>query len=92
MLKTALERDMEARPYERQIRALGEVLNESPELLEKLDETPDRDSFIDAYLEMAEKHGYHFTRDELLVAVQEQKMGKNWVLPKAVLMMIRDRF
>lgn len=92
MLKTALERDLEARPYERNIRAFGEALVGSPELLERLDQTPDRESFIETYLEMADQHGQKFTREELLVAVQEQKMGSNWVLPKAVLMMIRDRF
>lgn len=92
MLKTALERDMKSRPYEQAIRGFGEVLVEKKDLLAQLDETPDRDTFIDAYLKMANEHGYQFTKDNLLVAVQEQKQGSNWVLPKAVLMMIRDRF
>lgn len=92
MLKSALERDLEARPYERPIREFGELVNGDPDLLDRLDECPDREAFIDTYLSMAKEHGFEFTPDQLLVAVQEQKMGSNWIIPKPVLIMIRDRF
>ena len=39
MLKSALERDAENRPYERSIRAFGEILLANPDLLSRLDET-----------------------------------------------------
>ncbi|WP_018174268.1 MULTISPECIES: hypothetical protein [unclassified Thioalkalivibrio] len=92
MLQSALERDLEARPYERPIREFGEIVAKDSDMLTQLDECPDQDSFIEKYLSMAKKHGKEFTRDQLLVAVQEQKMGSNWIIPKSVLMMVRDRF
>lgn len=92
MLKAALERDIQARPFEKAIRQFGEILMNDRELLMKLDLTPDRESFINRYLKMAADQGCYFSRDDLLVAVQEQKQGSNWVIPKAVLRMIADRF
>lgn len=92
MLDSALERDQKARPFEKTIRQLGEIVKDDPAMYERLSQTPDRDSFIDMYVAMGDEQGLHFTRDELLVAVQEQKQGKDWVIPKKVLGLIAERF
>jgi hypothetical protein len=44
------------------------------------------------YMAMAKERGLKFTRDDLLIAVQEQKQGQDWILPKKVIRMIADRF
>ncbi|HNA29807.1 MAG TPA: Nif11-like leader peptide family natural product precursor [Thiobacillaceae bacterium] len=92
MLQAALERDAQARPFEQNIKRFGEAVMSTPALLERLDTAPDKESFIQLYRELAAGQGIHFSRDELLIAVQEQKQGSNWVIPKAVLRMIADRF
>lgn len=92
MLQAAQERDAQARPFEQNIKRFGEAVMSNPALLEKLDTSPDKESFIQMYRELAASKGFHFSRDELLIAVQEQKQGSNWVIPKAVLRMIADRF
>jgi hypothetical protein len=92
MLDSALERDQKARPFEKVIRQFGEVLNEDDNLFDQLDKTPDKDSFIDLYIALGAQHDCIFSREALLIAVQEQKMGTNWVIPKKVLRLIGDRF
>lgn len=92
MLKSAQERDQNARPFEQAIRQFGEIVNGDPSLFERLDATPDKESFVDLYIHLAAEHGCRFNRDDLLVAVQEQKQGSNWVIPKSVLRLIADRF
>lgn len=92
MLKSALERDQMARPFEPAIRKFGEIVKDDPALFEKLSATPDKDSFIDMYVRLASEYGCVFNRDDLLIAVQEQKQGSNWVIPKAVLRLIAERF
>ena len=92
MLEKALQRDAESRPFEKEIKKLGEILMADPSLLEKLDTTPDKNAFIDMYLAMGKERGLHFTREDLLIVVQEQKHGHDWVLPRKVIRMIADRF
>jgi len=92
MLKAALDRDIQNRPFEKSIKQFGEIVMSEPALLAKLDETRDADSFIAAYCKLAAERGIHFTNDNMKVAVQEQKQGSNWILPKAVLSMVRERF
>lgn len=92
MLESALERDIEARPFEKVIRQFGEIVKSDPALYEKLDKTPDRDSFIDTYIALGAEHGCVFSREDLLIVVQEQKQGSNWVIPKSVLRLIAERF
>jgi len=92
MLKTAMERDQMARPFEKSIKQFGEAVMNDQSLLAKLDQTPDKESFIQLYRGLAADQGIHFSRDDLLIAVQEQKQGSNWVIPKTVLRMIADRF
>jgi hypothetical protein len=92
MLEKGLQRDTEARPFEKEMRKFGEMLLKEPSLLAKLDATPDKKSFIDLYLRLAKDRGISFSKNDLLIAVQEQKHGHNWVLPKPVLMMVREKF
>lgn len=92
MLESALERDLEARPFEKVIRQFGEIVKSDSSLYDKLDATPDKDSFIDLYVTLGTEQGCVFSRDDLLVVVQEQKQGRNWVIPKPVLRLIAERF
>lgn len=92
MLESALERDHKARPFEKTIRQLGEKIKEDEAFYERLSQTPDKDSFIDLYVTLGAENGLTFTRDELLIVVQEQKQGSDWVIPKKVLRLIAERF
>ena len=92
MLESALERDLEARPFEKVIRQFGEIVKSDSSLYDKLAATPDKDAFIDMYVSLGAEQGCMFNRDDLLVVVQEQKQGSNWVIPKSVLRLIAERF
>lgn len=92
MLQSVLEKVQEERKFEQAIRKFGEVINGEPDLIDQLDQTADKDSFIALYVALAAERGHYFTPDELLVAVQEQKQGSNWVIPKSVLRLIVERF
>lgn len=92
MLEKALQRDAESRPFEREIKKFGEILLAQPALLEKLDMSPDKGAFIDMYIKMAKEHGISFSHEDLMIVVQEQKQGQDWILPKKVIRMIADRF
>jgi hypothetical protein len=92
MLESALERYQNARPFEKVIREFGEKVNQDPAIIDRLDQTPDKDSFTDLYVALGAEHGCAFSRADRLVAVQEQKQGSNRVIPKAVLRLIAERF
>jgi len=92
MLKAALERDTQNRPFEKSIKQFGEIVMAEPALLAKLEETRDANSFIATYCKLASETGIHFTPDDMRIVAQEQKQGSNWVIPKAVLNIVRERF
>jgi hypothetical protein len=92
MLEKALQRDIESRPFEKEMKKFGEILLKEPNLLDQLDKTPNKTAFIELYCKLARDRGISFSKDDLLIAVQEQKHGKNWILPKPVLMMVREKF
>ena len=92
MLKAALERDALNRPFEKSMRQFGEIVMHDPKLLEKLEATSDAESFISTYCHLAAAMGIHFTPDDLRIVVQEQKNGSNWIIPKVVTNMVRERF
>lgn len=92
MLDSALARDTNNRSFEKEVRKFGEILKEDNALLAKLEATSDADSFIAMYVAMAAQKGIHFTADDMKIVVQEQKTGTNWLIPKVVLMMVRERF
>jgi len=91
MLEKALERDHQNRPFEKEIRKFGEAVLADPDLVQKLDAAPDRDAFMDMYCALAKERGISFTKDDMVIAYQEQKQGSNWVLPKKVLVMMATR-
>ncbi len=92
MLKSAAEEYEKERQFQKTIRQFGEILKDDKELYDKLAEAPDKDSFIEMYLNMAAERGFNFSRDELMVAVHEQKHGQDWVIPSKVQRLIRDIF
>jgi hypothetical protein len=92
MLEKALQRDAEARPFEKELKKLGELVMNDQSLLDRLDTTPTKSAFIDMYCDLAKERNIHFSKADLLIAVQEQKHGKDWIIPKKILRMIADRF
>ena len=92
MLEKALQRDTESRYFEKEIKKLGEIVINDPNLLSRLDETPTKNAFIDMFCEMAKDRNINFSKADLLIAVQEQKHGQDWVIPKKILRMIVERF
>ncbi len=92
MLEKALQRDAESRYFEKEIKKFGEALLADPSLVDKLDDTPTKDAFINLYCALAKERGINFSKADLLIAVQEQKQGQDWIIPKKVLRMIADRF
>lgn len=92
MLETAKERDKQARIFEVKMREFGEMIRGDSAILAELNNTPDKDSFINLYCQRAAERGCYFTREDMLIAVQEQKTGNNWIIPRNVLTMIAERF
>jgi hypothetical protein len=92
MLEKAQQRDQDSRAFERDIKSFGEILLQEPALLEKLDATPNKTAFMDLYCSLAKERGLHFSHANLLIAIQEQKQGQDWIIPKPVLRMIVERF
>ena len=92
MIVSALIRDTDSRSFEVEIKKFGEIVMGEPGLMAKLEETTDPKSFISTYIKLAAEKGIHFTADDMKIVVQEQKHGSNWVLPKAVLNIVRERF
>lgn len=92
MIDSALARDTNNRSFEKEIRKFGEILKDDKALLASLEATSDADSFISSYISMAAQKGIHFTANDMKIVVQEQKTGHDWLIPKVVLMMVRERF
>jgi hypothetical protein len=92
MLDSALARDANNRAFEKEVRKFGEILKDDKALLARLEATSDADSFISTYISMAAQKGIHFTANDMKIVVQEQKTGHDWLIPKVVLMMVRERF
>lgn len=92
MLKAALDRDNRSRPFEKPIKQFGEIVVSDPMLLAKLEATSDANSFIGTYCRLAAEKGIHFTAQEVSIVVQEQKTGNDWVIPRVVLNIVRERF
>ena len=92
MIESALARDTHNRAFEKEVRKFGEILKDDKELLARLEATSDADSFISTYVSMAAAKGINFTAEDMKIVVQEQKTGHDWLIPKLVLMMVRERF
>jgi hypothetical protein len=92
MLEKAQRDYAEARSFEKDIKKMGEIVMSDPALLEELDQTPDKNAFIDLYCKLAKERGLSFSKENLLIAVQEQKQGQDWIIPRKVILMIAERF
>lgn len=92
MIDSALARDTNNRSFMKEIRKFGEILKDDKALLASLEATSDAGSFISSYISMAAQKGIHFTANDMKIVVQEQKTGHDWLIPKVVLMMVRERF
>lgn len=92
MIESALARDTHSRAFEVEIKKFGEIVMSEPRYMAMLEETTDPNSFISTYIKLAAEKGIYFTAADMKIVVQEQKHGTNWVLPKAVLNIVRERF
>lgn len=88
MLETLNEELKQSRAFEEVMREFAAKVNVESELLQKLTQAVDdgisRDGFRDLYVTMAEQQGFQFTVDQMEIAMQEQKQGKDKILPSSV--------
>ena len=91
MLQSALDRDHKARAFEQTIRQPGEIVRNDPAMYERFDKTPDKESVINVYAALGAEKDLQSTKEDLLVVVQEQMQGPDWVVPKIVLSPIAER-
>ncbi|NKB15838.1 MAG: hypothetical protein HC774_01230 [Sphingomonadales bacterium] len=92
MLDKARQRDATNRAFEEDIKRFGEIILKEPGLVQALDTATSKDAFMDMYIRLAKERGINIMKEHLLIAVQEQKQGSNWIIPKPVLRLIADRF
>jgi hypothetical protein len=91
MLKSAEDRDKQARPFEKEIKAFGEIVKNDKAMLAQLEATLNQEAFIAEYCRLAAARGIHFSPADMAISVQEQKHGSQWVIPSGVLRMISER-
>ena len=88
MLKSVREELMHSRAFEGEMRKFAEIVPKNPALQKQLqaavDGGIDRKGFQDIYVRRADEHGIHFTAEQMEIAMQEQKQGKDKVLPLMV--------
>lgn len=88
MLEAVRQQNAQERLFEQDIRRFGEIVSADPAVQNRLREAVDggvsRAEFIDLYARLAAERGIRFTGPQLAVALQEQKQGKDKVLPSMV--------
>lgn len=88
MLRSLKEEYAKERPFEVDMRKFAEILAAEPELQKSLKDAVesgiDRRGFRDLYIKMANSKGLHFDPDQMEIAMQEQKQGKDKLLPSFV--------
>ena len=88
MLASLSEELKHSRAFEQDMRKFADIITSTPDLQEKLTAAVDggisRDGFRDFYVSCASEHGIHFTAEQMEIAMQEQKQGKDKVLPSMV--------
>jgi len=86
------EEYMRERPFEVDMKKFAEVLMSDASLQKSLKDAIeggiDRSGFRELYIKLAAGYGCHFTADQLEVAMQEQKQGKDKLLPSFVQKMV----
>jgi hypothetical protein len=88
MLKAVREELMHSRAFEAEMRKFAEIVPKNAALQKQLqaavDGGIDRKGFQDLYVRLALDNGMHFTAEQMEIAMQEQKQGKDKVLPLMV--------
>ena len=88
MLQTVKEEVVTQRAFEQSIRAFGDIVTHDPALQKRLlgaiDSGMARDEWVDLYVMLASQNGCSFTAWQMKVAMQEQKQGKDKVIPSMV--------
>jgi len=88
MLESVKEENMRERPFEVDMKKFAEILAADPLLQKSLKDAVengvDRTGFRDLYIQLASAKGLHFNADQMEIAMQEQKQGKDKLLPSFV--------
>jgi len=88
MLETLSKELQESRAFETEMRKFSDIVVNSPEIQASLSNAVDngvsRDEFRNLYVETASNNGCTFTSSNMEVAMQEQKQGKDKVIPTVV--------
>lgn len=88
MLETLSEELKNTRAFEVEMRRFADMVVSDIQLQQQLADAVDngasKDDFRDLYVSSAAKHDIHFTGAQMEIAMQEQKQGKDKVLPTAV--------
>ena len=88
MLRSVREELVHSRAFEAEMRKFAEIVSKNAALQKQLqtavDEGIDRKGFRDLYIQLAADHNLHFTADQMEIAMQEQKQGKDKILPLMV--------
>jgi hypothetical protein len=85
MFKSLKEEYMRERPFEADMKKFAQILDGDPVLQKTLKDAVEngvnREGFRDLYIKLASSKGLHFDADQLEIAMQEQKQGKDKLLP-----------
>jgi hypothetical protein len=88
MFRSLKEEKMRERPFEVGMKKFAEILGSDPMLQKTLKDAVeggvDREGFKELYIKIAAAKGVRFSADELEIAMQEQKQGKDKLLPTFV--------
>ena len=88
MLRSLKEEYERERPFEVDMKKFAEILGSDAALQKSLKDAVesgvDRAGFRDLYIKLANSKGLRFDADQLEIAMQEQKQGKDKLLPSFV--------
>jgi len=88
MLRSVREELLHSRAFEVEMRKFADIVVKNAALQKQLqtavDDGIDRKGFRDLYIRLAVDHGIQFTAEQMEIAMQEQKQGKDKILPLMV--------
>lgn len=88
MLESVRHDNIQERAFAEAIRAFGELVVQDKAMQGKLNAAIDRgmsrDEWIALYVALANEQGLSFTVGQMKVAIQEQKQGKDKIIPSMV--------
>jgi hypothetical protein len=92
MLESVRHDIIQERSFEEAIRRFGEIVVQDKVVQGKLngsiDKGESRAQWVALYAALAKEKGFSFTAEQMLVAMQEQKQGKDKIIPSMVQKMI----